>query len=152
MGTAGSTRELWALIASFFVAIVVLLIITLPFAALWAKLLLIPAPYLYAGITVFCMLGIYATSSSWFDLMILLVIGLVGFLMGLYDYPLAPLIIAMVLGPLAETSLRDSVQAADSSFASLFQGPIMLVMWALMLLVLGGAVYAKIKGRTGPAT
>lgn len=142
----------WALIASFFVAMVVLLIINLPFAALWAKLLLIPAPYLYAGITVFCALGIYATSSSWFDLMILLAVGLVGFLMRLYDYPLAPLIIGMVLGPLAETSLRDSVQAAGGSFASLVDGPIVLVMWALMLIVLAGAVWAKVKGRTGLST
>ena len=139
----------WALLASFFVAMIVLLIINLPFAALWAKLLLIPAPYLYAGITVFCALGIYASSSSWFDLLILLAVGLVGFVMRLFDYPLAPMIIGMVLGPLAETSLRDAVQSADGSFASLVSGPIVLVMWGLMAIVLVGAIIAKLKGRTG---
>ncbi|MDR6166893.1 putative tricarboxylic transport membrane protein [Microbacterium paludicola] len=80
----------WSLLASFFIAMIVLLILNLPFAMLWAKLLLIPRPYLYAGITVFCGLGIYATSGSTFDLLMLLGIGLLGFLMRALDFPLAP--------------------------------------------------------------
>src|SRR5699024_5805834 len=96
-----SADLVWALLASFFLAMEVLLIINLPFAQLWAKLLLIPKPYLYGGIALFCGLGIWATSGAVFDLLLLLGIAVIGFLMRRYDYPVAPLMIGMVLGPLA---------------------------------------------------
>ena len=138
----------WALLASFFIAMIVLLIINLPFAMVWAKLLLIPRHYLYAGITVFCGLGIYATSGSTFDLLMLLGVGLVGFLMRTHDYPLAPLIIGMVLGPLAETSLRDAVTSADGDASVLLQGPIVLTLYGLLVLVLLLTLRNKIVSRT----
>lgn len=137
----------WALLASFFIAMIVLLVLNLPFAMLWAKLLLIPRPFLYAGITLFCALGIYATSGKVFDLLMLLAIGVVGFLMRALDFPLAPLIIGMVLGPLAETSLRDAAMSANGDFSVLVQSPIALVMYAVLLLVLGFAVRGRIVSR-----
>ncbi len=143
-----SADLVWALLASFFVAMVVLLIINLPFALLWAKLLLIPAPYLYAGITVFCALGIYATSNSTFDLLMVLVIGFVGFLMRVNDYPLAPLIIGMVLGPLAETNLRDALIASSGDFSVLFDGPIVIALYAVLVITVVVAVRNKFWGRT----
>lgn len=135
----------WALLASFFIAMVVLLILNLPFAMLWAKLLLIPRPYLYAGITVFCALGIYATSGSVFDLLMLLGIGIVGFIMRALDFPLAPLIIGMVLGPLAETSLRDAAMSANGDFSVLVSGPIPIVLYSLLVIVLVFAVSGRIR-------
>ncbi|WP_314094095.1 tripartite tricarboxylate transporter permease [Microbacterium foliorum] len=137
----------WALLASFFIAMVVLLILNLPFAMLWAKLLLIPRPYLYAGITLFCALGIYATSGSAFDLLMLLGIGLLGFLMRALDYPLAPLIIGMVLGPLAETSLRDAAMSANGDFSVLVQGPISITLYVILGVVLLVAVRGRIVTR-----
>ena len=130
----------WALLASFFIAMIVLLILNLPFATLWAKLLLIPRPYLYAGITVFCAFGIYATSGSLFDLFMLLGIALVGFMMRALDFPIAPLIIGMVLGPLAETSLRDATMSANGDFSVLVQGPIAVTLYVLLAVVLGSGV------------
>ena len=138
----------WSLLASFFIAMIVLLIINLPFSMLWAKLLLIPQPYLYAGITVFCALGIYATSGKTFDLLMLLGIGVVGFLMRMNDYPLAPLIIGMVLGPLAETSLRDALISADGDASVLLDGPIVLTLYGLLALTLLLALRSKVTGRT----
>lgn len=126
---------------------VILLILNLPFAMLWAKLLLIPRPYLYAGITMFCALGIYASSGSVFDLLMLLGIGLVGFLMRAVDFPLAPLIIGMVLGPLAETSLRDAAMSANGDFSVLVQGPISLTLYGLLALVLVFAVLNRVLAR-----
>jgi putative tricarboxylic transport membrane protein len=114
---------------------------------LWAKLLLIPRPYLYAGITVFSALGIYATSGSTFDLLLLLGIGLLGFLLRALDFPLAPLIIGMVLGPLAETSLRDAAMSANGDFSVLVQGPITLTLYALLALVLLFSVRGRIVAR-----
>ena len=119
---------------------IVLLILNLPFATLWAKLLLIPRPYLYAGITVFCAFGIYATSGSLFDLFMLLGIALVGFMMRALDFPIAPLIIGMVLGPLAETSLRDATMSANGDFSVLVQGPIAVTLYVLLAVVLGSGV------------
>ncbi|MGO1235934.1 MAG: tripartite tricarboxylate transporter permease [Microbacterium gubbeenense] len=134
----------WSLLASFFIAMVVLLILNLPFAMLWAKLLLIPRPYLYAGITVFCAMGIYASSGSVFDLAVLLVVGIVGFLMRALDFPLAPLIIGMVLGPLAETSLRDAAMSANGDFAVLVQSPIAIGLYGVLVVVLGLSIVNRI--------
>lgn len=144
---ARSSELVWALLASFFLAMIVLLMINLPFAVLWAKLLLIPEPYLYAGITVFCGLGIYATSNSTFDLVMVLAIGIVGFMMRLGDYPMAPLIIGMVLGPLAETNLRDALIASNGDASVLFSGPIVLVLYAVLAVVLLFTVRGKIMSR-----
>lgn len=144
------TPELvWGLLASFFIAMIVLLAINLPFARLWAKLLLIPEPYLYAGITVFCGLGIYATGSSIADLLFLLGVGVLGFLMRTFDYPLAPLIIGMVLGPLAETNLRDALMSASGNPLALIDGPIVIVLYVLMLGAVVLTVRAKLTGRAG---
>ena len=141
----------WALIASFFLAMVVLLILNLPFAMLWAKLLVIPRPYLYASIAVFSGLGIYATSGATFDLLMLLGVGLLGFLLRTNDYPLAPLIIGMVLGPLAETSLRDAAMSANGDLTTLVQSPIALAIYAVLAVVLAFAVRNRVIARRAAA-
>ncbi|NUL47726.1 tripartite tricarboxylate transporter permease [Cellulosimicrobium funkei] len=138
----------WALLASFFLAMVVLLIINLPFAQLWAKLLLIPQPYLYAGIALFCGLGVYATSGRVFDLLLLLGIGIVGFLMRRYGYPLAPLMIGMVLGPLAETSIRDALLSSAGDFSILVSSPITWTIYGLLAVILAFTVRNAVVRRT----
>lgn len=138
----------WALLASFFVAMIVLLVLNLPFAPLWAKLLLIPKHYLYAGITVFCGLGVYATSGRIFDLLLLLGLALLGFMMRRYGVPLAPLMIGMVLGPLAESSLRDALLSADGDWSVLVSGPIPLVLYAVLVLILLITIRSKVLNRT----
>jgi putative tricarboxylic transport membrane protein len=132
-----SPELVWALLASFFIAMVVLLIINLPFAHLWAKLLLIPPPYLYGSIVLFCGLGVYATGLSRFDLLLFLAIGCLGFVMRRYDVPVAPLLIGMVLGPLAETSMRDALLGSNGDYSVFVSGPIPLVLYALLLIVVG---------------
>jgi len=143
-----SADLVWSLLASFFIAMVVLLAINLPFAQLWSKLLLIPSPYLYGGITLFCGLGIYATAASVFDLVLLLVIGILGFVMRRYDYPLAPLMIGMVLGPLAETSLRDALLASVGDPTTLVTGWITRGIYALLLVVVGTSAWSALRKRT----
>lgn len=137
----------WTLLASFFIAMIVLLILNLPFAQFWAKLLLIPRPYLFGGITVVCGLGIYAVSGRLFDLLLLLAVGLVGFVMRSADYPLAPLIIGMVLGPLAETSLRDAAMSSGGDFMVLLHGPIPIVLYSLLALAIAFTIRGKLKER-----
>lgn len=126
----------WALLASLFVGLVMLLILNLPFAPLWAKLLLIPKPYLYAGITVFCGLGVYATSAAVSDLLLVLVIGALGFVLRRYGYPLAPIMIGVVLGPLAETSLRNAMMSSGGELSVLVDGPVTWSLYGVLALVL----------------
>ena len=143
-----SADLVWALLASFFLAMVVLLIINLPFAQLWAKLLLIPKPHLYGGIALFCGLGIWATSGAVFDLVLLLAIAVIGFLMRRYDYPVAPLMIGMVLGPLAETSLRDALLSSVGDPRVLVSSPIAIVIYVLLAAVIALSVRTAVRRRT----
>ena len=137
----------WALLASFFIAMIVLLFINLPFAQLWAKLLLIPNHYLYSGIALFCGLGIYATSGAVFDLLMLLGIGVVALIMRRYGYPLAPLMIGMVLGPLAETSLRDALLSSVGDFSILVSSPITWSLYAVLAIFIAVSIITAVRGR-----
>lgn len=122
----------WPLLASLFLGLIILLIINLPFAAVWAKLLLIPRHYLYAGITVFAVLGVYAIASRTVDLWLMLVIGIVGFGMRHFSLPLAPVLIAVILGPLAETQLRRALAVSEGDPMILVSSPIPIVLYVLL--------------------
>jgi putative tricarboxylic transport membrane protein len=137
----------WTLLASLFVGLVVLLVLNLPFAPMWAKLLLIPRHYLYAGITVFCALGVYATAASITDLFLVLSIGFVGFLLRRYQFPLAPVLIGVVLGPLAETSLRNALLSSGGDPGILVASPTTWVMYSLFAIVIGYGVFQRVRAR-----
>lgn len=137
----------WALLAGFFLAMVVLLILNLPFAPLWAQLLRVPKPYLYAGIAVFAAFGVYAAGASTVDLVIMLVIGVLGFAMRLYDIPIAPVLIAVILGPLAEYSLRDAMGNSENDPAVLVSSPITVVLYLLLLAGLAWSAWRRVAER-----
>jgi putative tricarboxylic transport membrane protein len=137
----------WALLASLFVGMIVLLVINLPFAPLWAKLLMIPKPYLYAGITVFSALGVYASSGSIFDVAMLTVIGLLGFALRRFGLPLAPVLIAVILGPLAETSLRRALAISEGDPGALFSSGLTITLYCLLLLGLVWVAFSRLRNR-----
>jgi putative tricarboxylic transport membrane protein len=110
----------WALIASLFIGNTLLLILNLPLAPLWAKLLRIPRPYLYAGILFFASMGAYAVNGSSFDLILLLVFGLIGFGMRRFGLPVLPLIVAVILGPRVELQGRRALQLSSGDVKGLF--------------------------------
>lgn len=147
-----SADLVWALLASLFVGLFVLLILNLPFAPLWAKLILIPRPYLYAGISVFCGLGVYATSAAVADLVFVLIIGFIGFLMRRFGFPLAPLMIGVVLGPLAETSLRNALLSAGGDVSTLFSSAITWTIYGLLLAVLAFTAIKRLRERASRDT
>src|SRR5687767_1086396 len=101
----------WGLIASLFIGNVILLALNLPLASIWAKLLLIPRPYLYAGILFFASIGAYAANSSTFDLFLLLAIGALGFMMRRYGLPILPCIIGVILGPFRSEEHTSELQS-----------------------------------------
>src|SRR6478752_5298129 len=126
----------WALIASLFIGNLLLLLINLPLAPAWAKLLQIPRPYLYAGIVFFATLGAYSVNLQAFDLGILLVLGLLGFLMRRYGLPILPLILGVILGPRLEAELRQSLQLSDGQVSGLLSEPVAVVVYVIVAVVL----------------
>jgi putative tricarboxylic transport membrane protein len=130
----------WALIASLYVANVFALLINLLFIPGFVSVLRMPFTILAPIIFVLCVIGGYAPTQSMHDVWLMLVFGVVGYLMRKLDYPMAPAVLAIVLGPLAETSMRQSLLISDGSFMIFFSrpisGPIMLVAIALFLLPL----------------
>ncbi len=127
---------IWGLIASLYVGNVMLLILNLPLVGIWVKLLLIPKPQLYAGILVFAMIGIWGVSGSTFDLACMVAVGLMGYVMRVYDFPIAPILIGLILGPMAENQLRTALAAAQGSPAVLVETPISIVILTVSVLFL----------------
>jgi putative tricarboxylic transport membrane protein len=116
----------WGLIASLYIGNAMLLVLNLPLVGVWVRLLSIPAPLLYGGILVFSTLGVYSLNYSTFDIYLLLILGWVGFLMRHFGFPVAPCIIGLILGPLAEQQLRRALTISQGDFSVLITHPISL--------------------------
>lgn len=137
----------WGLIASLFVGMVLLLALNLPLAPVWAKLLRIPRPYLYAGILFFAAVGAYAVGGESLDLVILLVIGLIGFGMRRYGLPVLPAVIGVILGPAAEQQLRRALQISDGSVSGLVNTPFSVTVYAIVALIVAWPLISRLIAR-----
>ncbi|WP_328993198.1 tripartite tricarboxylate transporter permease [Kribbella sp. NBC_01245] len=126
----------WTLIASLFIGNLLLLVLNLPLAPAWAKLLQIPRPYLYAGILFFASMGAYVVNSQPVDLVLLLLLGLIGFGMRRFGLPVLPLIIGVILGPIAERQARMSLQLSGGDLSGLLGGPVSYAIYLLILVVM----------------
>jgi putative tricarboxylic transport membrane protein len=128
----------WGLIASLYVGNALLLVLNLPLIGLWVKVLMIPRPLLYAGILVFATLGAYSLHQSVVDLVTLYVFGLLGFMMRRWGFPVAPAVIGLILGPLAESQFRRALAISQGDPSVFFTQPIsatLLVLTAALVLV-----------------
>ncbi|WP_374654401.1 tripartite tricarboxylate transporter permease [Dongia sp.] len=128
---SSNSTLVWALIASLYLGNLMLLVLNLPLVGLWAKLLLIPRPLLYGGILVLSMLGVYSLNNSVFDLWLLLGIGLLGFAMRQFEYPVAPLVVGLILGPMAEEQFRRAYAIAQGDVSVFFTHPISALLLAI---------------------
>jgi putative tricarboxylic transport membrane protein len=139
----------WGLIASMYVGNVMLLILNLPMIGIWVQLLRIPYNIIVPAILTIALTGIYATETTIFDLWVTLAFGLIGYLMRKLDFPLAPIVLAVVLTPMIETSLKQSLVLSNGSFAVFFTRPISATLIALgllfLLLPLFGGVWGKLR-------
>jgi putative tricarboxylic transport membrane protein len=131
-----SAALVWALIASLYIGNVMLLVLNLPMVGLWVKLLKIPKPQLYAGILIFATVGAYGMRQSAFDLFLLYGIGLLGVAMRRFDFPTAPVVVGMILGPLAEAQLRNAMSIGEGSAAVFFQRPMSIALVVIIVAVL----------------
>ncbi|GGM71317.1 tripartite tricarboxylate transporter permease [Dactylosporangium sucinum] len=146
-----SSDLVWALIASLFVGNVMLLALNLPLIRLWVKVLEIPRPLLYAGILVFATLGIYSVSGAITDILIAYAIGVVGFLMRQFDFPIAPTILGAILGPELEDQFRRALSIGNGDLTVFLRRPltVAILLLALVALVLPYAprIVARLRGR-----
>jgi len=131
----------WTVIASFFVGNALLLILNLPLVGLWAKLLKIPFSYLCTGVLIFCVIGAYGLKQSLFDVWVMLGFGIIGYLLRKLDFPIAPAILALILGPMMERSLRTTLEMSGGSFAIFLDRPVALALLAVPVIVIGALLF-----------
>jgi len=126
----------WGLIASLYIGNVMLLVLNLPLAGVWVRLLAIPRPLLYAGILVFAGLGTYSLNNSTVDLVVLYILGGVGFLMRRFDIPVAPAVVGVILGPVAEDHFRRALQISQGDYTVFVTRPLSLAILLCVALAL----------------
>ncbi len=117
----------WAVISSLVVGNVMLLILNIPLVPVWIQIMRIPPPILMTGILLFCVIGVYSINNNVFDVWMLIIFGVVGYVMRKIDMPIAPMVMTVVLGPLIEQSLRQSMEMSSGSFMVFTTRPIALV-------------------------
>ncbi|MGX1790074.1 tripartite tricarboxylate transporter permease [Bosea sp. NPDC055332] len=127
---------LWGLIASLYIGNLILLILNLPLVGIWVRLLLIPRHYIYGGIVVFALVGVWGLSTSWMDLALMCGLGLIGYVARVYDFPIAPVLIGLILGPQAEIQLRRALAVSQDDWSVLVGTPISASLLAIAALVL----------------
>ena len=118
----------WGFIASMYVGNVVLLILNLPLVGLFVNLLRVPYRILYPSILLFCVLGVYAVNSSVVDVWIMTFMGLLGYLLRKFDFETAPVVLGLVLAPMLEMSLRQSLAMSRGSYLIFAERPIAATM------------------------
>jgi putative tricarboxylic transport membrane protein len=140
----------WTLIASLIIANFLLLFLNLPLIGLWVRILKIPTPQLYAGILVFATIGTYGISNSVIDLVLLYAIGLIAMGMRRFDFPTAPVVIGMILGPMAEQEFRRALTISQGDLSVFVTRPGSATILAIaMVLLLAPRVFAAFR-RRGP--
>jgi putative tricarboxylic transport membrane protein len=126
----------WTLIASLYLGNLMLLVLNLPLVRVWARLLTIPAWGIYAGVMVFSTLGTFASGGTLTDLFVLYALGLVALLMRMADVPVAPAVVGLILGPLAEQEFRRALAISEGDPSILWSGPLTIVLWIVVVLAL----------------
>ena len=128
----------WGTVASMYLGNLLLLFLNLPLIGIWVRLLKVPYPFLFPLILLFCLIGSYSLNNSIVDVAIMILFGLIGYFFRKFRYEAAPLVLALVLGPMMENSLRQALLMANGNPATFFQRPIsgVLLGAALVLVIL----------------
>jgi putative tricarboxylic transport membrane protein len=145
----------WALIASLYIGNVMLLVLNLPLIRIWVKILEIPRPLLYGGILVFATLGVYSASNSLVDVLFMYAIGVLGFFMRRFDFPVGPVILGVILGPLLEAQFRRAVSISQGDLSVFVTRPfsltLLIIAAAVLLLPYAPRLIARLRGQRGPS-
>lgn len=137
----------WSLIASLLIANFMLLVLNLPLIGLWVRLLTIPRPWLYAGILLFATLGTIGANPSTFELGMLLLFGILGYVMRLFGYPIAPIVVGLILGPMAEIHLRRALSISQGDWTVLFKSYLSIGLLTAAALALIVPIILRARGK-----
>ena len=124
----------WGVIGSFYLGNMMLLILNLPLVGFFAKIVRIAPRYLMPVVLVLCVIGAYGDNGNLFDVWVMLGAGIVGYIMRKYNYEPAPLVVGLVLGPVMERSLRQTLIISRGNMSGLLDSPICLALWLIILL------------------
>jgi putative tricarboxylic transport membrane protein len=126
----------WGVIASFYVGNLILLILNLPLVGIWVRLLRVPYGLLSSIVLGFMVLGAYSVSNSAFDVGVMTLFGVIGYILRKLEFPLAPAVLTLILGPLMERSLRQALDLSQGSMKIFLESPIAMVLLAAAALFL----------------
>jgi putative tricarboxylic transport membrane protein len=137
----------WGVIGSMYIGNFMLLILNLPLIGMWVKLLRVPYSILFPTVLFFCVMGAYSVNNNYFEVIIMNIFGIVGYLMKKFKYEGAPLILAFVLCPMMENALRQSLLMSHGSFLIFLTRPISLILSAVAILLLCSPFIPGLKRR-----
>lgn len=137
----------WGVIASLYVGNAMLLVLNLPLVGLWVKLLSIPRPWLYGGILVMASLGAYSVHRSAGDLVLVAIIGIIGFGLRYVDAPVAPVMIGLILGPAAEQHLRRALSISQGDWSVFLTRPLSAVLLGVAVAIIALTAIRRKAGR-----
>lgn len=140
---------IWAVIASFFIGNLILLILNLPLIPIWVALLKVPYSILLTLVMGFCVVGAYSLSSSVFDIGAMLGFGILGYIFKKLDIPAAPLVLTLILGPLMERGLRQSLEMSRGDFSIFFLRPLSATLLAIAALIIITSTVSALKAVKG---
>jgi len=142
-----SPQVFWGIVASMYIGNVMLLILNMPLIGLWVQVLRVPYNILFPMILLFCIVGVFCSGNAAFDVLVMTVFGVMGYLLRKFGYEAAPLVLAFVLGPLLENNLRKSLLLSQGDFFVFVERPISLVCLVLAAAALLAAVLPGIAAR-----
>jgi len=136
-----------------------LIVLNLPLIGLWVKLLTIPRPWLYGGILVFATLGTLGANGAMsgnlfgirfsFELLLLLAFGVLGYLLRRFAYPIAPVVVGLILGPMAEQQLRRALAISQGDPSVLVQSPIAITLYVVAAAAVLVPLWFRLRGQGG---
>ena len=141
----------WGVIASMYVGNVMLLVLNLPLVGMWARMIQIPYHYLAPLVLTFSILGAFGARNSMFDVKVMLTCGLIGYILQRWQYPMAPLILGIVLGPMLEQSFRQALSMSGSSFAVFVASPISVTFLVIACCIIAVSLYNLWRIQSGRA-
>lgn len=135
----------WGLVASFWIGNILLLVLHIPLIGVWVRMLTIPYNILYPAMLFFICIGVYSIHYQVFDIYLVILFGLIGFLMNKLGYPAAPLLLGFILGPMMEEHFRRALLMSRGSFDIFWQRPISAVLLATVIVLLAISVRGMIR-------
>lgn len=135
----------WGVVMSFWVGNLLLLVLNIPMIGLWVRLLQIPYQYMFPAVIMFLCIGVYAVSNSYFDLWLLILFGVTGYVMRVVDIPAGPLLLGFVLGPMLEENFRRAMQFSRGSLTIFVESPISAACLAISVILVGWGSYSTLR-------